>query len=156
MRTPLRVLLGLVLAGSLAACSADAVGPTEAAAPATLKPSFLLAPGEGLKILADYVDAAGNHVMIAEYGAAAPPDGDYLASVTIKTVIPASGPISGACITSTIQKVDVTPGLSFSIKKPGGCDKEIAVSFRTRTGERALFRFLMIYGKTKIDAGLLQ
>jgi hypothetical protein len=84
----------------------------------------------------------------------------YIGSVTIRTFIPvsASGATSrGPCITSTVETTETTPGWTATIKKPGGCDKEIAVRFENgSTNQRADFSFLFIPGKTRIDFGTVQ
>ena len=150
------------LATALAACASDPVAPAGALAPAAT-PAFLLADDESFRVISDTVDAAGNQIQIAELAAGALylADGTYtsVASVTIKSVIPqvAAGSSSGPCITSTIQKVDTRAGWSYAIKKPGGCDKEIIVDLENRTTrQRAQFSFLMIFGKTRIDHGLVR
>ena len=52
--------------------------------------------------------------MITEYAAGiyTQPDGvsGSVASVTVKTVVPATSRTSGTCITSTIVSIDTTPG----------------------------------------------
>ena len=43
------------------------------------------------------------------------------------------------------------------MKKPGGCDKEIQVQFENKaTRLRADFSFLYLFGKTRIDGGLIR
>ena len=162
MRTLYRHALGFVFLATLAGCAADPTAPAAAPAPAA-RPSLLLTAGEGMRILAEYVDAAGNRVMVAEYAAGtyvlADGTGGSVASVTIKTVIPplVAGSTSAPCITSTIQKVETIAGWTYAIKKSGGCDKEIVVGLdNASTGQRAQFSFLMIFGKTKIDHGLVR
>ena len=152
---------------TLAACAAEPLAPAandQAGSVAALTPSFLLSPEESQRTIADSTDAPGNHVMVVEYAAGtytlADGTGGSVASVTIKTVIPFS-PLgtssSGACITSTVQAVDATPGWTASVKKPGGCDREIVVSLENRaTGQRAQFSFLYIFGKTRIDFGAVR
>jgi hypothetical protein len=98
--------------------------------------------------------------MITEYAAGiyTQPDGvsGSVASVTVKTVVPATSGTSGTCITSTIVSVETTPGWRAEVKKPGGCDKEIVVALtNAATGQRADFRYLYIAGKTRIDQGLV-
>jgi hypothetical protein len=147
----------LLLAAALAACSGDIVAPDSALrAPST--PHALLASGEFSRTITDTTDAAGNHVMVTEYAAGiyTQPDGvsGSIGSVTIKTVIPATGDVSGSCITSTVVSTETTPGWTATVKKPGGCDKEIVVLFENAaTGQKATFRYLYIFGKTRIDAG---
>lgn len=162
MRTLHRPLAALALAAALAACGRDAVGPAEqTAAPAAAR--FLLGPDESMRTVVDSTDAAGNVLMVYEYAAGIYdlPDGHSgsVASVTVRTLIPGtpSGGSSGTCITSTIDRVETTTGWSYSVKKPGGCDREIAVELANRsTGKRAQFSFLMIPGKTRIDQGFVR
>ena len=146
----------------LGACQSESVSaPSTPVAPSA--PSALLAPGEFNRTLQDTTDAAGNHILVVEYAAGTfiGPDGvsGSVASVTIKTVIPgtASSSSSGTCITSTIQAVETTSGWTSDITKSGGCNKEIGVRFENRTTkQRADFSFLMIPGKTRIDAGAVR
>lgn len=146
----------------LAACQSESVsGPSAPVVPST--PSALLAPGEWNRTLVDSTDAAGNQIFVIEYAAGtftnADGVGESVASVTIKTVIPntTSSSSSGPCITSTIQAVATTPGWTYEIKKPGGCNKEIGVRFENgTTKQRADFSFLMIPGQTRIDAGAVR
>jgi hypothetical protein len=161
-------LVPLALALFLGACSPDANGP--AAPPDALlaaTPSALVGPNENLAILSDTTDAAGNHVMIAEYAAGTyfPDDttGKSVASVTIKTVVPRvkDGVVYTSstmpCITSTVVKTETTPGWTASVKKPGGCDKEIVVLLSNKsTKQSATFSFLYIFGKTRIDFGAVR
>jgi len=147
----------LLAAAALAACNADAVAPN-AGARVPAAPHALLAPGEFSRTVADSTDAAGNHVMVTEFAAGTytQPDGvsGSVASITIKTVIPATSPASGTCITSTIESIETTAGWTATIKKPGGCDKEIVVALENATTrQKAEFRYLYIAGKTRIDAG---
>jgi hypothetical protein len=162
-RTPIRRLSLLLLTAALAGCGQDA-GPvaTEALAPSGVT-ARMLAPGEGLRILEQYIDAAGNSVLIAEYGAggyaADDPRIGPVATITIRTVAPpaVAGSSSDPCITSSIVKIEKLAGWTTSVKKPGGCDKEIVVDLEnSATRESAQFRFLYIFGKTKIDSGLIR
>ena len=146
----------------LGACQSETVSaPSAPVIPSS--PSALLAPGEWNRTLVDTTDAAGNHTFVVEYAAGtftnADGVGESVASVTIKTVIPgtASSSSSGTCITSTIQAVETTSGWAYDINKSGGCNKEIGVRFENRTTkQRADFSFLMIPGKTRIDAGAVR
>ena len=82
-----------------------------------------------------------------------------VASVTIKMIAPVgvSGIESSYCITSTIEKVEVTPGWRYQIKKPGGCNAEIRVGLENpATKQKADFSYLYMPGKTKIDVGAVQ
>jgi hypothetical protein len=147
----------LLLAALLAACTGDAVTP-DAGGRSPETPQLLLAPGESFRTIADSTDAAGNLVMVNEYAAGiyTQPDGvsGSVASVTVKTVVPATSGTSGTCITSTIVGIETTPGWTATVKKPGGCDKEIVVALaNAATGQRADFRYLYIAGKTRIDQG---
>jgi hypothetical protein len=161
MRRLLR-LTAVASIAALAACQSDVVGPSRPIVAAE-SPSLLVAPGEGMRTIQDTVDAAGNTVMVVEYAAgtyvsADSPEGNSVASVTIRTVIPRiSTGSSGACITSTIEKVETIPGWTASIKKPGGCDKTIEVSLENTTArQKAVFSFLYIFGKTRIDFGAVR
>lgn len=147
----------LLLAATLTACTGDAVAP-DAGGRSPVAPHFLLGPGESFRTVADSTDAAGNLVMINEYAAGiyTQPDGvsGSVASVTVKTVVPATSGTSGTCITSTIVSIETTPGWTATVKKPGGCDKEIVVGLaNASTGQKADFRYLYIAGKTRIDQG---
>jgi hypothetical protein len=162
MRTPFRHVLTAACLAALAGCSADVAAP-DAVAPTASRPSLLLAAGEGVRIISDTTDAAGTTTMVGEYAAGVYtlPDGTggSVASVTIKTVIPglASGSSSEPCITSSIVTVETTSGWKSSVKKPGGCDKEIVVALENAaTRQRAQFSFLYIFGKTRIDSGLIR
>jgi hypothetical protein len=153
----------LVAAVALAACGRDPMGIDAAARRSPAAPHLLLGPGESTRMLVDSTDAAGNHVMVAEYAAGVytQPDGTSgsVASITIRTLIPASlgGSSSRACITSTILGVETTAGWTASVKKPGGCDKEIGVEFaNAATRQKAVFSFLYIAGKTRIDFGAVR
>lgn len=154
-----RRIPALLLAAALAACTGDAVAPDTAGRP-PVAPQFLLAPGESFRTVVDSTDAAGNVVMINEYAAGiyTQPDGSSgsVASVTVKTFVPATSGTSGSCITSTIVSIETTPGWRAEVKKPGGCDKEIVVALsNSTTGQRADFRYLYIAGKTRIDQGFV-
>lgn len=158
-----RVLLAGAVAASLAACGdRDVVAPGPTGLTPAVAPHRLLAPGEWSRTVVDSSDAAGNHVMISEFAAGlyTQPDGvsASVGSVTVRTYIPAAGAgASGYCITSTIVGVETTAGWTASIKKPGGCDKEIAVELSNRaTGQKAVFSYLYIAGKTRIDAGAVR
>jgi len=155
-----RITSALLFAATLtvAACGRDAVAP-DAGRTSVGAPSLLLGPGEYSRTITDTTDAAGNHTMVTEFAAGiyTLPDGQSgsVGSVTVKTYIPGTGVgTSGYCITSTVVGVETIPGWSYSVKKPGGCDKEIVVAFANpTTGEKAEFRYLYIAGKTRIDAG---
>jgi hypothetical protein len=161
-----RPLLALLAAVTLAACGRDIAAP-DATAPAPRPPSFLLGPDESVRMISDSTDARGNEIMVAEYAAGVYLNlsddplgvGGSVASVTIKTVIPAitAGSSSGPCITSSIVQIQTTSGWVSSVKKPGGCDKEIVVGLENRTRNvKAQFSFLYIFGKTRIDSGLIR
>ena len=150
----------LFLAATLAACGRDTVAPEPALRAPIVAPSALLASGEFSRAIVDSTDSAGNHVMVTEFAAGSftQPDGvsGSVASVTIKTVVPPTN-TSGSCITSTVVSTETTPGWTATIKKPGGCDKEIVVALENRTtNQKAEFRFLYIFGKTRIDAGAVR
>jgi hypothetical protein len=165
MQSRLLSFTALAAAALLGACQSDVASPTRAVAP-TEQPSFLLGPGEGIRTIVDSVDARGNTIMVAEYAAGTyfpngeGTDGSSVASITIRTFIPAAGGQSssgGPCITSTIQAVETTPGWTSSVRKSGGCDKPIEVELENKqTKQNARFSFLMIPGKTRIDFGAVR
>lgn len=136
------------------ACARDPLAPATSAAST---PAFLLGPGEYFVVRSDTVDAAGNETTVAEYAAGtyADPARAPAGSVTIRTVLPASaGGSSKSCITSTVVRTETRPGWTATVKKAGGCDKEIGVELaNAATRERAQFSFLMVAGKTRIDYG---
>jgi hypothetical protein len=147
MIQPRRSFPAIALLAALAGCAQDGVSPLwqEALVAPAGAPTALVAPGQYLNIIEEYVDAAGNGVMVAEYpaGAYSLPNGDFgsVASVTIKTVSPTvpTGATSSPCITSTIQRIETIAGWTSSVKKPGGCDKEIIVALDNRaTGQRVV------------------
>ena len=157
----LSYLAPLALAALLAAC-ADTTAPAPAPAlHSSDRPTALLAAGEGVRIITDSTDARGNTTMIAEYAAGVyldQPDAPAIGSVVIKTVIPAivSGSTKTPCITSTIVRTETVEGWTASVKKPGGCDKDIQVQFENASlKQRADFSFLYIFGKTRIDGGAI-
>lgn len=151
----------LALVAFLAACSQDTTAPRTSSIAAPTSAAALLNPGEGMNIISQESDAFGNFVMIAEYGAGvyqSDTTGFLAGSVTIKTVVPqvSSGTTKMPCITSTIVRVDTQAGWTSSVKKPGGCDKEIQVQLENKSlKQRADFSFLYIFGKTRIDGGLI-
>ncbi|RKG92757.1 hypothetical protein D7V97_40600 [Corallococcus sp. CA053C] len=121
----------------------------------------LLGPGEHMREVSSTTDAAGNQTFVTEYAAGIYnlPDGQSgsVASVTIKTFIPATGGTSGSCITSTIEKLEAVPGWTTTVNRAGGCDREIRVEVsNSSTRQEADFSFLMIFGKTRIDSGLIR
>lgn len=157
LRSPAAVL------ALLTACAQDPAAPRAAVVAPTVGPAYLLAPGERSRTVVDSTDASGMRVMVTEYAAGlyTRPDGvsASVASVTIRTVIPATagGSSRGACITSTIVGLETTPGWAASVKKPGGCDKEIGVDLANRTtGQKAVFSYLYVAGKTRIDQGAVR
>ena len=121
----------------------------------------LLGPGEHAREISSTVDAAGNQTFVTEYAAGIYTQADgqsgSVASVTIKTFIPATGGTSGSCITSTIEKLEALPGWTTTVNRAGGCDREIRVEVsNSTTRQEADFSFLMIFGKTRIDSGLIR
>jgi type IV pilus biogenesis protein CpaD/CtpE len=161
MRTPFRHALTAACLAALAGCATDVAAP-DAAAPTATRPSLLLAAGESQRFVLDTV-IGSNQIMVTEYAAGIYrfPDGtsSSVASVTVKTVIPlgVSGTSSEACITSSIVAIETVPGWRATVKKPGGCDKEIVVGLENpTTKEKAQFSYLYIFGKTRIDLGLIQ
>ena len=157
-------LFAVVAAAALAACSRDLTSPNAARSLApSAGPSALLGVNESTRTIADSTDAAGNTVMVVEYAAGTYvlPNGDgaSVGSVTIRTVLPgaASASSAKACVTSTIVGVETTPGWTASVKKSGGCNKDIEVQLENKaTKQRADFSFLMEPGKTRIDFGLVR
>jgi hypothetical protein len=157
--------LGLALLASLAACSTgDPVSPARTS-PAAV-PSLLLS--DGVTTYSDSTDASGNTILVQEIAAAVDTrqigaNGEYASygSVTIKSVIPrvpeGATYTSMPCITHSIEKVETVPGWTYSIKKPGGCDRDVLVSFESKSPRlRAEFKFSMVFGKTVIDAGAVR
>ena len=150
----------LLLAATLAACGRETPPTQPTIRTPVAVPSLLLAPGEFNSTLVDSTDSAGNHVTVTEWAAGiyTQPDGvtASVASVTVKTIVPPTNG-SGSCITSTVVSTETTPGWTATIKKPGGCDKEIVVSLENpTTNQKAEFRYLVIFGKTRIDAGAVR
>jgi hypothetical protein len=155
-------LTPLLLAAVFAAC-ADATSPAPISSlRPTSTPSALLGANEGVRLISDSVDAQGTSITVAEYPAGillndsvTPPIG----SVVIQTIIPAitAGTSKTPCITRTIVRTETVVGWTASVKKAGGCDKEIEVQFENRAAKlRADFSFLFIPGKTRIDSGLIK
>ena len=163
-----RHLLSATALVLLAACQRDVVapvatGPAAVALAPSATPAHLLTTDEYIRILVDSTDARGNHVMVAEYpaGIETLADGSsrYVASIVVRSFMPAapSGSSSGACITSTIDRMETLAGWTTSVKKPGGCDKEIVVALENRTtGQRSQFSLLYIPGKTRVDTGIVR
>ena len=138
-----------------AACARDPLGP---ATPAAGAPSLLLGPGEYAVVHADTTDAAGTETTVTEYAAGvyADPSRAPVGSVTIRTVFPAgaAGSKSKSCVTSAVVRTETQPGWTATVKKAGGCDKEIGVELaNAATRERAQFSYLVVAGKTRIDYG---
>jgi hypothetical protein len=146
----------------LAACSGDPVSPTADVALRT--PSSLIAPNEFTRIVSDSVDAYGNTILVQEFGMGfyTLPNGDgaSVASVTIRSSIPGSpgaAGTSGACITHSIVQTETTPGNTLTVKKAGGCDRDVVILIEQKaTRRKATFSFSMVFGKTVIDAGELR
>jgi len=155
-------LAPVALAALFAACADITASSSSASLRAADKPAALLSAGEGIRTILDSVDARGNTTVIAEYAAGTDldnPDAPAIGSVTIRTLIPAvaSGSSRTPCITSTIVATETVAGWTSSVKKPGGCDKEIQVQFENKsTRQRADFSFLYIFGKTRIDFGAIK
>jgi hypothetical protein len=150
----------LVFAGMVAACGRDTVSPDLTARAPLVGPSLLLAPGEFNHTIVDSTDSAGNQITVTEWAAGtyAQPDGvtASVASVTVKTVVPPTNG-SGSCITSTVVSTETTAGWTATIKKPGGCDKEIVVALENdSTKQKAEFKYLVVFGKTRIDVGAVR
>ena len=154
-----RTIPVLFLAAALAACSGDVVAPT-GSAESPVAPAALLGPNEFSRPIVDSTDAGGNLVSVTEFAAGVYTDptgvSGSVASVTIRTVTPAN-PSSGSCITSTVLSTETTSGWKATVKKSGGCDKEIVVALEnSSTRQKAEFRFLYVAGKTRIDAGAVR
>jgi len=161
MSSRLLSCLALIGTAALAACSTDPMSPTATARPTTA--SALLAPGEGVRLISDSVDARGNTILVQEFGIGAYtlPTGEYgtVASVVIQSILPGpSTPVtSKTCLTHSIVRTETTPGNVLTVKKSGGCNKDIEILIEQQaTGLRATFRFSMVPGKTVIDSGLLR
>ena len=158
---PRRLLSSIVLlaAAALAGCSADPVSPT-AARPVSA--SALLGPNEVSRTITDSVDASGNIISVGEFGMGAYTDanGDFatVASVVIRTFIPNGSPASsGYCLTHSIVRTEAIPGIRLTIKKSGGCNKDIEILIEQPAAKKkATFKFSMVPGKTVIDTGLLR
>lgn len=143
----------------LAACSADS--STAPASPATLldRPSQLFDVDSGsFRILADYMQGA-NHIMEFELGAALLNQREYQGSVYIRVSVPpvpVPVPSSMPCITSSIMRTEVRAGWTASVKKAGGCDKDIVVEFSNAARQRATFKWTYIFGLSKVDHGAVK
>ncbi len=149
--------LALVVLG---ACSADS--PSAPASPATLVtgPSRLFEVDSGsFRILADYMQG-NNHIMEFELGAALLNQKEYQGSVYIRVSVPpvpaATASSSLPCITSSIMRTEVRPGWTATVKKPGGCDKDIVVDFSNAARQRATFKWTYIFGLSKVDHGAVK
>ena len=147
----------LLVAIALAACAPDMTAPTAAPRLSPAAPHLLLGPNEFNRTITDSTDAAGNQISVTEYAAGiyTLADGTSASggSVTIKTIVPPTNG-SGSCITSTVVSTETTTGWTATVKKSGGCDKEIVVELENAaTREKAVFRYLVIFGKTRIDQG---
>ena len=156
MRSLVVRLSSLAAIAMLAACANDTTNPISPNHAAPAAPSHLVAPGQSFNTLVDSVDTAGNHLIVDEWAAGILPDGSSVASVTIRTFIPATSGTksSDVCITSTVVSTETTPGWSATIKKSGGCNKEIEVELENgTTNQKADFRFQMEPGKTRVDLG---
>ena len=142
----------------LAACSGDVTSPTSTSSNA-LAPRAILDPNEGIRIITDSVDASGNTILVQEFpmGIVTQADGtaSAVASVTIKSVISGTASSSKACITSSIVATDALPDVSLSIKKSGGCNKDIEILIQ-QGNLKATFKFSMVPGRTVIDSGALR
>ena len=150
----------LFLAAAVTACAPDATAPAASTRLSATAPRLLLEPGEFNRTIADSTDAAGNQIFVTEYAAGfynlADGTSASVASVTVRTVIPAtsSGSSSDVCLTSSVVSTETTVGWKATVKKPGGCNKEIVVELEnSSTREKAEFRYLFIPGKTRIDQG---
>ena len=145
---------------STAACSSDPVSPAVNGAP-----SFLLGPDEGVRVLTDSVDTYGNTILVQEFAAGSYtlPSGEpaVAGSVTIRSFIPAwpagTTVSSTPCITNTLVRTEANPGNTFTVKKSGGCDKDVVVLIEQKgTRLKGTFSFSMVFGKTVIDQGALR
>ncbi|MEO8621695.1 MAG: hypothetical protein ABI625_11555 [bacterium] len=156
-------LAPLVTLAILGACAQDMpTAPRSPSLAAPSSPAALLGPDEAVRIISMVTDAFGNTVMVAEYAAGVyldPTTPAAVASVTIKTSIPSvsSGSTKTPCITSTIVSIETTAGWTSSVRKPGGCDKPIEVALDNLSlNQKATFQFLYLFGKTRIDSGLIK
>ncbi|GMU03522.1 hypothetical protein KH5H1_76440 [Corallococcus caeni] len=160
MRMCLKSVAPLLVSLSLLAGCGEGADVSEAPEVGT-RTAALLGPGEFSREISSTTDAAGNQTFVTEYAAGnyTLPDGQSgsVASVTIKTFIPATGGTSGSCITSTIEKLEAVPGWTTTVNRAGGCDREIRVEVSNpTTRQKADFSFLMIFGKTRIDSGAIR
>jgi hypothetical protein len=148
-----------IAAAALAGCTTDPISPT-AARP--VRASALLGPNEGVRVLTDSVDANGNTTLVQEFGMGVYTlpngDGGTVASVIIRTFIPNVSPTSSSyCLTHSIVSTEAIEGIKLTIKKSGGCNKDIEILIeQPATKQKATFRFSMVPGKTVIDSGLLR
>jgi hypothetical protein len=57
----------------------------------------------------------------------------------------------------SIVRMEAIPGIRLTIKKSGGCNKDIEILIeQPATNKKATFKFSMVPGKTVIDSGLLR
>jgi hypothetical protein len=117
------------------------------------EPSRLFDVDSGsFRILADYYSGV-NHIMEFEVGAALL-NREFQGSVYIRVSvppIPVPVPPTIPCITSSIMQTETRPGWTATVKKAGGCDKDIIVDFSNAARQRATFKWTYRYGITKID-----
>lgn len=147
-----------VLVAVVGACSSDATAPTARLVPTDV--NNLFAVGEGsYRLLADYY-VGQNHILDQELGAALLNRVEYQGSVHIRTSIPpvlVPGPTSSLpCITNTITRIETRPGWTATVKKPGGCGKDIEVQFSNAQKQRATFKHTLTWGLTKVDHGAVR
>lgn len=157
MRLHTRSLAALPLAFALAACSTDVTAPTVRQMPNEV--NRLFAVGEGsYRLLADYF-VGPNHVLDQELGAALLNGQEYQGSVYIRVSIPpvVPGPTSSLpCITSSIFGIETRPGWTATVKKAGGCGRDIEVQFSNAQKQRATFKYTFTWGLTKVDHGAVR
>jgi len=54
-------------------------------------------------------------------------------------------------------RTEANPGHTFTIKKSGGCDKDVVVLIEQKSNRlKGTFSFSMVFGKTVIDQAVLR
>jgi hypothetical protein len=157
--TRLRLLAPVLAIALLSACAAESPLAPSSRAAMVGEPSRLFEVDSGsFRILADYYSGA-NHIMEFELGAALLNQQEYQGSVYIRVSIPpvpVPAPTSMPCITSSILKTEVRPGWKATVKKSGGCDKDIVVDFTNAARQRATFKWTYVFGLSKVDHGAVR
>lgn len=155
----LRLLVPMLALAMATACSGDATTAPTASAELVTEPSRLFEVDSGsFRILADYYSGA-NHIMEFELGAALLNGREYQGSAYIRVSvppIPTPIPSSMPCITSTLLKTEVRPGWKATVRKAGGCDKDIVIDFANNAKQRATFTWRYVFGLSKVDHGAVR